>query len=156
MPGTVATRSTCPSSRQGRLPLARKLGIGAGSTVLPRGAPGDYRTLLAPLPEGVTIASRLSERVDVVHLFTTSRATLTRELEALRRRIREDAAIWVSWPKRSAKVPTDVTEDVIREVALPLGLVDVKVCAVDATWSGLRLVIRRTERGARFAPPGRR
>jgi hypothetical protein len=130
-------------------PLARKLGISPGSTVLAKGAPGDYRSLLAPLPDGISFAARPSARVDVVHLFTTSRAELGRELRALRTSIREDAAIWVSWPKRSAKVPTDITEDTIREVALPLGLVDVKVCAVDATWSGLKLVIRRTERSSR-------
>ena len=145
-----------PSPGYSGTPLARKLGIGEGSTVFAKGAPDNYLALLAPLPAGVTIASRLSQRVDVVHLFTTSRTLLARELAALRRAMREDAAIWVSWPKRSAKVPTDVTEDVIRAVALPLGLVDVKVCAVDETWSGLRLVIRREERRARVAPTTKR
>ena len=147
---------TASSAGYSGTPLARKLGIAEGSTVLPKGAPDDYRALLAPVPDGVTFVSRLSKKVDIVHLFTTSRAELARELTAVRRTMREDAAIWVSWPKRTAKVPTNVTEDVIREVALPLGFVDVKVCAVDATWSGLRLVIRRTERGSPARAPGRR
>ena len=137
-------------------PLAKKLGIGTGHRVWLAQAPANYKTLVAPLPEGVTIASRLSGRVDIIHLFATSRSALARELAMLRRAMREDAAIWVSWPKGAAKVPTDITEDVIREVALPLGLVDVKVCAVDATWSGLRLVLRRTERGAHLAATTKR
>jgi hypothetical protein len=127
-------------------PLARKLGIGVSSTVLVRQAPGGYRDWLAPLPEGVRFASRVSAAVDVVHLFVTRRATLDAELARLRGAIRADAALWVSWPKKSSKVPTDITEDTIRAAALPLGLVDVKVCAVSEVWSGLKLVIRKTLR----------
>jgi hypothetical protein len=127
-------------------PLAKKLGIREGSRVLPIGAPRGYRQWLAPLPAGVRIVSRLSPETDVVHLFAARGAELTQRLPQLRKLIRPDAAIWVSWPKKAARVPTDVTEDVIRQIALPLDLVDVKVCAVDATWSGLKLVIRKAAR----------
>jgi hypothetical protein len=124
-------------------PLARKLGIAEGTTVHAIGAPSDYESILAPLPDGVRFSARVARGVDVVHLFTSRRAELARRLGALRTAIRPDAAVWVSWPKKAAKVPTDITEDVIREVALPIGFVDIKVCAVDDTWSGLKLVIRR-------------
>jgi hypothetical protein len=129
-------------------PLAKKLGIGEGSRVLAIGVPSNYRRLLEPLPPQVAFVARLSSSTDVVHLFATRRAELAKRLPTLRASIRADAAIWVSWPKKSAGVPTDVTEDVIRQVALPLDLVDVKVCAVDETWSGLKLVIRKASRPA--------
>lgn len=134
-------------------PLAKKLGIREQSSVLVIGAPAEYRELLAPLPTGVKFVARLSTDVDVVHLFTTKRVDLARQLERLRTAMRSDATVWVSWPKKAAKVPTDVTEDVIREVALPLEFVDVKVCAVDGCWSGLKLVIRKASRPA---TPGKR
>ncbi len=118
-------------------PLAKKLGIEPGSTILLDGAPDDY-----PSKES-TVARSLSGRVDLVHIFTKSAPELDAKLRKLRDRIRNDAAVWVSWPKKSSKVPTDITEDVIRDIALPLGFVDVKVCAVDEVWSGLKLVIRR-------------
>lgn len=106
-------------------------------------APADYTAWLQPLPLGVTFDKNLSEGTDVIHLFATQRAILEKQLPTLRKQIRPDAAIWVSWPKKSAKLPTDITEDVIRAVALPTGLVDVKVCAVSDIWSGLKLVIRK-------------
>ncbi len=124
-------------------PLARKLGIKAGSYVVVAGAPPDYETLLAPLPPDVQIGKRVSEVTDLVHVFVTGRAELVRQLARLRTRIRPDAIVWVSWPKQASKVPTTITEDVIRDVALPIGFVDVKVCAVDAVWSGLKLVVRK-------------
>jgi len=127
-------------------PLAKKLGIVAASTVLVRGAPAAYRDWLAPLPEGVRFAARLSDTVDVVHVFVIGRAVLEAELSRLRGALRVDAALWVSWPKKTAKLPTDITEDTIRSVALPLGFVDVKVCAVSEVWSGLKLVIRKALR----------
>jgi hypothetical protein len=127
-------------------PLAKKLGIKAGSTVHPVGAPPGYRELLAPLPPGVGWATRVSAEVDLVHLFVTERRALATALRRLRKALASDAVLWVSWPKKAAKVATDITEDVIREVALPLGFVDVKVCAVDATWSGLKLVVRKALR----------
>lgn len=127
-------------------PLAKKLGIIAGTRVVPIGAPAAYRDWLAPLPEGVTFGRAVDARTPVVHLFTTERAVLTRELTRLRDLIAPDAMVWVSWPKKSAKVATDITEDVIRAVALPMGYVDVKVCAVSDVWSGLKLVIRKALR----------
>ena len=126
--------------------LAKKLGIKVGSRVFARGAPSNYKKLLAPLPEGVAIVARMSADTDIAHLFATRRADLAREIKAVLGKMPQDGAIWVSWPKKSSKVPTDISEDTIREVALPLGLVDIKVCAVDEVWSGLKLVIRRENR----------
>ena len=133
-------------------PLAAKLGIKTGTALLAVGAPADYRDLLAPVPDGVAFASRLTARIDLIHVFSTSRRKLGAFLGRARRNMRDDAAIWVSWPKKAAGVPTDLTEDVVRELALPLGLVDIKVCAVDATWSALKLVVRREQRRAERTP----
>jgi hypothetical protein len=124
-------------------PLAKKLGINAASKVFADGAPSEYAALLAPLPDGVTFVNKLTSSVDVVHLFTKSASELDAKLRSWRDAIRSDATVWISWPKKASKVPTDITEDVIREIALPMGFVDVKVCAVDETWSGLKLVIRK-------------
>jgi hypothetical protein len=127
-------------------PLAKKLGIKAGSRLWARHAPASYKRLLMPLPEGVAISSRTGNDLDLVHLFTKSRKELAAALPGLLKNIKRDGAIWISWPKQASKVATDITEDVVRELALPLGLVDVKVCAVDETWSGLKLVIRLRNR----------
>ena len=108
-----------------------------------RGAPSHYQELLDPLPEGVTISSRLRSDVDLWHVFTAKRKTLRDTLTQAQKEIRQDGMIWVSWPKKASGLPSEITEDTIRELALPMGLVDVKVCAVDATWSGLKLVIRK-------------
>ena len=124
-------------------PLAAKLGMKPGSRVNLVDPPPGHRKLLAPLPEGVRFEARLSEATDLVHFFTTSKARLGKSLPAIRKKMRADAVVWVSWPKKAARVSTDLTEDVVREVALPLGLVDVKVCAIDETWSGLKLVVRK-------------
>lgn len=123
-------------------PLAKKLGIKPGSAIFVVAAPGHYDELLAPLPEGVKRVRKIDD-ADVAHFFETSRLRLDKDLRAAVSRMQQDAAIWISWPKKAAKVETDITEDTIREVALPLGLVDIKVCAVDETWSGLKLVIRK-------------
>ena len=132
-----------PSSGYSGTPLPRKLGIGPGTRVHLIGAPAAFRALIEPLPEGATIVSRMSRSTDLVHVFSTDLSDLSRRLNHLRTAMRPDAAVWVSWPKKAARVATDLTEDVIRRVALPLGFVDVKVCAVDEIWSGLKLVIRR-------------
>ncbi len=129
-------------------PLVKKLGIKPGCRLYVHGGPEHYLQLLGPLPEGVTVLRRPAGKLDLVHLFTKEAAALAAELVEYRQRIAEDGVIWVSWPKKAAMVATDVTEDVIRELALPLGLVDIKVCAVDETWSGLKLVIRRENRKA--------
>jgi len=127
-------------------PLAGKLGIKPGFSVLVVNEPPHYRQLLAPLPADVTFVKKLTNSVDLIHLFTKSAAELDAKLRAWRHAVKPDATIWISWPKKASKVATDITEDVIREVALPMGFVDVKVCAVDETWSGLKLVIRKSLR----------
>lgn len=129
-------------------PLAKKLGVSEGCRILAVGAPVRYRDLLAPLPPGVKFVRRAAPDTDIVHLFTIVREELAGRLVGLLSAIRADTVIWVSWPKKAANVPTDVTENVIREVALPLGLVDVKVCAIDETWSGLKLVMRKANRSS--------
>ena len=124
-------------------PLAQKLGIKPGSTLLLDGAPADYPS------KGATVARSISAKVDLVHIFTRSAEELNGKLRKLREKIRDDAVVWVSWPKKSSKVPTDITEDTIRDIALPMGFVDIKVCAVDHVWSGLKLVIRKELRRPR-------
>jgi hypothetical protein len=124
-------------------PLAKKLGIVAGSRVRVVGAPDGYADWLAPLPPDVTFEQSQSAATDIVHLFCDRRADLDRHLNALRPTLKPAGAVWVSWPKKASKVPADITEDTIRELALPLGFVDVKVCAVSDIWSGLKLVIRK-------------
>ena len=123
-------------------PLAKKLGIKDDSTVVAVNAPDNYRALLDPIAPSVRFAKKTSDTADIVHLFVTKRSELQRHLTAYRRELKPSAAVWVSWPKKSSKVATDITEDTIREVALPLGFVDIKVCAVDEVWSGLKLVVR--------------
>ncbi|QJR36816.1 DUF3052 domain-containing protein [Gemmatimonas groenlandica] len=127
-------------------PLAKKLGIVEGTVVHVVHAPSHYQSLLAPLPPSVCFLARLAPAAQVVHLFTTERAELASKLTAWRTALPDTVVIWVSWPKKSAKVATDITEDTVRAVALPLGFVDVKVCAVDEVWSGLKLVVRKALR----------
>lgn len=124
-------------------PLSKKLGIAASCRVALLGAPDGYRGLLEPLPQGVVFEAHANAQTDIVQAFVTQRDELAKHLGELRRALKPDAAVWVSWPKKSSKLPTTVTEDVIRELALPLGLVDVKVCAVTEVWSGLKLVVRK-------------
>jgi hypothetical protein len=126
-------------------PLAQKLGIAAESAVAAIGAPTNYLELLEPLPKGVRFCS-VAAKPQLIHYFCTERSRLAKDLPGLRKKMRDDAMLWISWPKKSAGVATTVTEDVVRECALPLGLVDTKVCAVDETWSALRLVVRLANR----------
>src|SRR3954471_11931778 len=123
-------------------PLAKKLGIAPSAKVCAVAAPLDYRELVRPWPGGATLQRRPGATTDVAHVFVRERAALARELVRLRRSLRDDAVLWGSWPKKASRVATDVDENVVRAVALPLGWVDVKVCAVDAVWSGLKLVVR--------------
>ena len=127
-------------------PLAAKLGIGEGMAWLALDAPADYAAWLAPLPPGARILTRWAAGTRCVHLFASERAKLASALTTYRQRLPADAVLWVSWPKKASKVQTDVTEDTIRELALPLGWVDVKVCAVSEVWSGLKLVVRKALR----------
>ena len=125
-------------------PLAKKLGIKPGGVVLTLAAPSEYRAWLEPMPDGVRfVAKAPREGCDLVHLFVPTLAVLTRDLPKARAAMKPDAALWVSWYKKAAKIPTDVTEDEIRRLALRGDLVDVKVCAVTEIWSGLKLVIRK-------------
>ncbi|HVF04118.1 MAG TPA: DUF3052 domain-containing protein [Frankiaceae bacterium] len=127
-------------------PLATKLGIKPASDVRLVAAPESFEALLEPLPEGARVRRRGPLRADVVVFFATARGELARRVAGLGRAVFPAGGLWVVWPKRASGVATDVTEDVVREVALPLGLVDNKVCAVDETWSGLRLVWRKERR----------
>lgn len=125
-------------------PLWKKLGYKPGTVAHAPGAPTGYVTLLDLPPNiPVTWMKRATAGIGFVHLFTKSKADLAKQLATLRRTIAADGTVWISWPKKSSGVATDITEDVIRQVCLPLGLVDIKVCAVDETWSGLKLVIRK-------------
>ena len=124
-------------------PLAKKLGIASGATVALLGEPDGFRVLLEPIPDDVEFRTSLRGHADVVVLFTTKRAEFERRIDAAGRAVFPAGGLWIAWPKRASKVPTDMTEDVVREVALPLGLVDNKVCAIDDVWSGLRVVWRK-------------
>ena len=128
-------------------PLAKKLGFKEGHRIRVTGTPEKYLELVDPRPQDVTISSRITTNIDIWHFFTSSSSQLQSSLPARMTAIHPDGAIWISWPKKSSGVPSSVTEDTIRSIALPLGLVDIKVCAVDATWSGLKLVIRKELRG---------
>ena len=123
-------------------PLVRKLGFKAGMRVRYVAAPEGFARLVGELPDGVQVLTRAAGDLDLAMLFVTARRDLERGLAALQPKLRPAGLIWVAWPTRASKVPTDVSEDVVREVALPRGLVDVKVCAIDEVWSGLKLVIR--------------
>ncbi|MBK7392427.1 MAG: DUF3052 family protein [Chloracidobacterium sp.] len=127
-------------------PLAKKLGIKEGFVVLTINAPDSYDDLVAPLPVGVTVIDSAANDVDLIHLFTNSRDELFSKLAECSRMIKQDGSVWVSWYEKAAKLPTEITEDTVREAAFPLGLVDIKVCAIDEKWSGLKLVIRKENR----------
>lgn len=127
-------------------PLADKLGVKEGATLRLVGAPEGFEAALGPLPGDVAVRRRGPLRADVVLYFTTARADLAARAEQLGRAVFPAGSLWVAWPKRASGVATDVTEDVVRAVALPLGLVDNKVCAVTDVWSGLRLVWRKERR----------
>jgi hypothetical protein len=124
-------------------PLWKKLGIKPGSIVHIRNAPPGYEAWVSPLPQGALLVSTAAKAgCDIAHLFVDSLAGLEREMKKARPLVRSSGAIWVSWPKKSAKIPTDLDENRIRSLALKTDLVDVKVCAVNEIWSGLKLVVR--------------
>jgi hypothetical protein len=129
-----------------RTPLAKKLSLKAGQRAWFEGMPESVRAEIAPEAVGVELFSAAEAPIDAAHIFVTERARLEEAIARLLPLLAPAGFLWVSWPKKASKVPTDITEDVIREVALPTGLVDVKVCAVDETWSGLKLMIRRDRR----------
>jgi hypothetical protein len=127
-------------------PVVQKLGIKPGFRIFIAGAPAAYGDIVGELPAQVTIVSRLRAGLDMVHLFATDAATLSNKLRRYRDAVAPEGTIWVSWPKKSFGVVTDLSDGVVRQTALPLGLVDIKVCAIDATWSGLKFVIPRGRR----------
>jgi hypothetical protein len=130
-------------------PLATKLGIKPGARIAFPAAPPGFADLVAPLPDAVAVRRQVRAPLDVIVFFTTSRAALERRLPRLRAALDPSGGLWIAWPKRASGVPTDLTEDVVRELGLANALVDNKVCAIDETWSGLRLVIRLKNRPAR-------
>src|SRR5262245_25607259 len=130
-------------------PLVKKLGLKMGMTFHGVNLPSDYFELLGELPPNLKKVGRLQGSLDFIHVFAKETESLAQLLPKCMNQLQPNGTIWVSWPKKASKVQTDITEDVIRDVALPLGLVDVKVCAVDNVWSGLKLVIRKELRGTK-------
>ena len=126
-------------------PLVKKLGIKPGANIVFVNAPPDYASEL-DLPSDVTVNSRSGKPLDFAQLFVKSEKELKTKFSVYANRLNASGMLWVSWPKKTSRVPTDITEDVIREVALPMGYVDIKVCAISEIWSGLKLVIRKSER----------
>jgi hypothetical protein len=133
-------------------PLARKLGLAPGDRAALLGAPDGFE--IPDLPPGVTLHRRISGRFDVIVSFHVHRADLEHRFPTLLRALEVDGGLWIAWPKRASGVPTDMTEDVVRAVALPTGMVDNKVCAIDSTWSGLRVVLRKELRPGRTSAAG--
>jgi hypothetical protein len=123
-------------------PLAKKLGFKPGDKIYLHNAPENYSSLVEPLPEDVGETAEPAE-AGLLHIFSNRRDELEMILAKLFPAIKRDAAVWVSWYKKAAKLPTEITEDVVREICLPMGFVDIKVCAVDDIWSGLKLVVRK-------------
>jgi hypothetical protein len=129
-------------------PLVSKLGIKPGTTIGLIGAPDDFDDTLGELPDGVTVRRKLQGRLDVIVAFYVERSALERRLPALRAALQPAGGLWLAWPKRASGVATDLSDTVVRELGLAAGLVDNKVCAIDAVWSGLRLVYRLRDRPA--------
>lgn len=127
-------------------PLPQKIGIKPGHRISLLNAPADLSSLLAGNIEGVQAVGPSAKSADVILIFEKSRTKLEAQLSKLISRIAPDGMLWVAWPKKASGVETDITENLVRDTALPLGLVDVKVCAIDDTWSGLKLVIRKENR----------
>lgn len=124
-------------------PLAEKLGIAPHMRLFAIDAPANYAAMLEPLPEGASLVARVTKSTDLIHAFVTKRSKLLAVLKSLRGTLKADAVVWISWPKRSSKQPTDVTADIVHETARPFGLSEADTCAVDATWTGLKLVAEK-------------
>ena len=127
-------------------PLIQKLGIQPGMRIYIQGAPEGYAVTLGPLPQAVTALQRLGQELDFIHFFTRQAKQLEERLPALKAALDYDGMLWISWPKKAAKVATDVDENLVRQLGLRAGLVDVKIAAVDETWSGLKFVYRLEDR----------
>lgn len=124
-------------------PLWKKLGLKAGHHVTLIHPPSHFQELLLPLSNEVIFSEQANSQSDILHLFTKSKQELSQVVQQFLNLMHPNAVIWISWPKKSSKVPTDISEDVIREIILPLGLVDIKVCAIDEIWSALKIVLRK-------------
>ena len=135
-----------PSGYSGT-PLPKKLGIKEGHVVALLSEPDNLKSILVPMPIDVHFRTDLRSKPDVAVAFFTKRSAFSGRIEALGRAVFPSSSVWIAWPKKASGVPTDITEDTVREIALPLGLVDVKVCAIDETWSGLKLMWRKELRG---------
>jgi hypothetical protein len=127
-------------------PLVQKLGIKGGMAIALLGAPDGFDDLLVGLPDDVVVRRRAQGHLDLAMSFQTERAVLEGRLPTVLTALDRAGSLWVAWPKKASKVPTDITEDTVRDVVLPIGLVDVKVCAIDQTWSGLKVMWRRENR----------
>ena len=127
-------------------PLFKKLGYKPGFKVMVVNEPDNYKDLLLEIPEGVVFGGEGGEPLDMIHFFTLERIELELELPKLKEKISKEGMIWVSWPKKSSKVETDVDEHAVRSTGLLTGLVDIKICAVDEIWSGLKFVYRKKDR----------
>jgi hypothetical protein len=138
-----------PSGYSGK-PVWRKLGLQPGLRILVRGAPSSYADLVGASDDEVRLVGSRAA-FDLAHVFARDASQLASDVTALAARLPADGTLWVSWPKKASGVATDIREDTVRDIALPLGLVDVKVCAIDATWSGLKLVWRRNLRAGKPA-----
>ncbi|MGN6820733.1 MAG: hypothetical protein ACTHJR_18915 [Sphingomonas sp.] len=139
--------AAAPSAGYSGTPLAKKLNLASGIRAWFHAMPESVRAEIDPAAIGLILVDTPEPGIEAAHIFVTERVELERLIDELRASIAPAGQIWVSWPKKASKMPTDITEDSIREVALPTGLVDIKVCAIDAIWSGLKLVIRRDLRG---------
>jgi hypothetical protein len=127
-------------------PLVKKLGIKPGSSLYILNMPQEYLKWLSPLPEGTSVKEKLAGELDFIHLFVKKNETFQQWFVKSKKHLKKDGMLWISWPKKSSKVPTDLDENIIREFGLEEGLVDVKVCAVDESWSGLKFVFRMKDR----------
>lgn len=142
-----SSSAAAPSTGYSGTPLAKKLTLTSGIRAWFHAMPESVRAEIDPATVGLILVDAPEPGIEAAHIFVSQRVELERSIDELRASIAPAGQIWVSWPKKASKMPTDITEDSIREVALPTGLVDIKVCAIDAIWSGLKLVIRRDLRG---------
>ncbi len=130
-------------------PLLQKLGIRPGHRISTANAPGDFVPMVGALPDGAGFVGSSAKDVDIIVSFESSLGSFQKRLPSLAKRIKADGMIWIAWPKKASGVVTDISEDLVRNAALAHGLVDTKVCAIDDTWSGLKLVIRKENRARR-------
>ena len=129
-------------------PLVRTLGLKESDKIYVKNAPKNYLELISPIPTGTLILKRLSNNIDIIHLFSKDKDELNTLLETYADKIKQTGMIWVSWPKQSSEIPTNISEEVVRAAALERGLVDINICTVDENWSALKLVLRKEHRAA--------